>query len=323
MKRTTVLTLLAFTCSLAISRTAEARYQDGMSLYQYVKSQPSSRDPAGLGDQVTGMEGGTLAQQHDCRQYLYAYTHGDPTYQGPYYVDPVPDEGLADDPKAASRSNDILKKMDEEKRQGGLTEATIREATEPNRGKNCPKGICPCALTWDKALRGGCDTDPAWVTRWLHPGATHSCKKEGTWRSRGNQCTYDAAGSLITHGPAAGTPDLFGGHNLGTLGDHWDRDVKDLNTALQRTGGRKTGGTSVFKRDAIIYWLTGEVNEQRDYDRSMNAIEGWEDILRYQNTRGGFYRACVPDDAPENWGNWEFKDGTLHYTGATPRPPAP
>jgi hypothetical protein len=48
MKPTTVLALITLTCSLAIPRTAEARYQDGMSLYQYVKSHPSSKDPMGL-----------------------------------------------------------------------------------------------------------------------------------------------------------------------------------------------------------------------------------------------------------------------------------
>ena len=38
--------------------------------------------------------------------------------------------------------------------------------------------------------------------------------------------------------------------------------------------------------------------------------------MQLQQTRGGFYRPCIPKNAPENWGDWKFgNDGYLQYTG--------
>ena len=49
MKRTTVLVLLALACLMAMPAIAQARYRDGMNLYQYVRSSPTRYvDPAGL-----------------------------------------------------------------------------------------------------------------------------------------------------------------------------------------------------------------------------------------------------------------------------------
>jgi hypothetical protein len=49
MKPTTAAVVLALTCLLAKPSISEARYQDGMSLYEYVRSSPPScTDPSGL-----------------------------------------------------------------------------------------------------------------------------------------------------------------------------------------------------------------------------------------------------------------------------------
>ena len=48
MKRTTTLALLALTCLTAIPSIAQARYRDGMNMYEYVRSEPiRHRDPSG------------------------------------------------------------------------------------------------------------------------------------------------------------------------------------------------------------------------------------------------------------------------------------
>lgn len=48
MKRTTTLALLVLTCLTAMPSIAQARYRDGMNLYEYVRSQPvDGRDPTG------------------------------------------------------------------------------------------------------------------------------------------------------------------------------------------------------------------------------------------------------------------------------------
>ena len=50
MTKATTPALLALACLLAMPSLAQARYSDGMNLYQYVKSRPTLvRDPAGLG----------------------------------------------------------------------------------------------------------------------------------------------------------------------------------------------------------------------------------------------------------------------------------
>ena len=49
MKRMDTLTLLALACLTAIPSIAQARYRDGMNLYEYVRSEPVGRvDPSGL-----------------------------------------------------------------------------------------------------------------------------------------------------------------------------------------------------------------------------------------------------------------------------------
>lgn len=48
MKRTAMLTLLGLACLVAVPSVAQARYQDGTNLYQYVRSQPTNMvDPKG------------------------------------------------------------------------------------------------------------------------------------------------------------------------------------------------------------------------------------------------------------------------------------
>jgi hypothetical protein len=167
----------------------------------------------------------------------------------------------------------------------------------------------------------------------LHFATTDSEKnqKMGTFRKRGDQCTYDKAGNLITHGPAAGTPDLFGGNGVSfRLLDHLKKDVLDLNKQLE-AAGTPTGGSAGFVESAILGTVlnAGKPDQSSEYgtaldayNRTMNAIGNPEAILRYLLSRGGFYRPCVPDNAPENWGDWKFSDGKLVYTGAVPQRPA-
>ena len=55
MKRTITLTLLALACLTAIPSIAQARYRDGMNLYEYVRS-----EPVGHGDQIHVSAAGLL-----------------------------------------------------------------------------------------------------------------------------------------------------------------------------------------------------------------------------------------------------------------------
>jgi hypothetical protein len=72
---------------------------------------------------------------------------------------------------------------------------------------------CPCT---EAAIRA----DPTWeadrnpALGWFHPGAASSYRTRGGYStiagsSHGQQCTYNSAGNLITHGPGAGTPDVW------------------------------------------------------------------------------------------------------------------
>jgi hypothetical protein len=69
---------------------------------------------------------------------------------------------------------------------------------------------CPCEVPDNDTANWVRDGNPDLGA--YHPGATYSYRSTSaaTGGSRhGQQCTYDAARKLITHGPAAGTPDVY------------------------------------------------------------------------------------------------------------------
>ncbi|RUL87690.1 hypothetical protein [Tautonia sociabilis] len=90
---------------------------------------------------------------------------------------------------------------------------------------------CPCAVG-DLALlpaehpRIAIDRDPDRATERYHPGARVSYRlfDPDTDPVAGNQCAYDASGSLIPSGPAAGTPDRVSPRR--SLLGHWLLDVR-------------------------------------------------------------------------------------------------
>jgi hypothetical protein len=214
----------------------------------------------------------------------------------------------------------LEKELREMEKAAAENEKRIREAFKPNHPPDCE---CPCPLT-----KADADSDlswiedPLWVPRWFHPGAASSYKRILPDSRKGNQCTYDNAGKLITHGPAAGTPDRVGGNSPGRpgrLSDHFNKDVGPLEEKLH--GGAGTGNLKLL---AIAHFISGQSKGTwEDYYRRLNAIEGWEAIMDYQNSYGKFYRPCVPEDAPENWGPWEFDYlyGGLKFTGEIPQSP--
>ena len=68
MKRTNTLTLLILACLTAIPSIAQARYRDGMNLYEYVRSSPTNHvDPMGLGVDYDNM---TKDQQANAKAIL-------------------------------------------------------------------------------------------------------------------------------------------------------------------------------------------------------------------------------------------------------------
>jgi hypothetical protein len=127
------------------------------------------------------------------------------------------------------------------------------------------------------------------------------------------------------HGPAAGTPDKVGGNSplkVDRLLAHYEPDVKQLDIALNGTGGMrnpKADLRSIAPLEQIPFGLLSTAGSRSDYKRRIAAIAGWRKIQEYQNSKGGFYKPCVPANAPENWGPWEFdSDGTLRYTDPMP-----
>ena len=97
---------------------------------------------------------------------------------------------------------------------------------------------CPCKLPKGRCYIGpiypGLSTDmfvapdgwtlaPTLFLQKYHPGGVYDLRQDVTKGKSGQQCVYDTDGKLITHGPAAGTPDLVG--SQGSLGGHMDADV--------------------------------------------------------------------------------------------------
>lgn len=98
---------------------------------------------------------------------------------------------------------------------------------EPLDGRVIP---CPCDLDGlgtlpDEHPQAVITRDSDLATSRYHPGSfvTYRIYDPETDLVAGNQCAFDAGGRLITHGPAAGTPD-FVSPERSILG-HWVVDV--------------------------------------------------------------------------------------------------
>ena len=64
-----------------------------------------------------------------------------------------------------------------------------------------------------------------WFGSKYHPGAYVEIRSRPASSGSGEQCTYDKSGNLITHGPAAGSADLFNPSNLGSHRSNWTAPV--------------------------------------------------------------------------------------------------
>jgi hypothetical protein len=300
--------LVAVLAGLAVAAVLAA---DASAMYHPTVGRFMQRDPLGNVDGA----------------HLYHYVQSNP-------VSATDSRGLSsdkgwDDPARLDRSAKIIDKINKEEAAKGVSENTVREAFAPNIYPDCPRGVCPCPLTKTAADAAGWEPDPSWVSPWLHPGSSTSYKKKGDdlrgdYKERGNQCTYDKQGNLITHGPGAGTPDRYGGRELKNMWPHWEKDVKNLFEGLQTRPGANRTGVGSLPLSAIADQVgIPAASPQVDAARTRNAVGGWKDIMRYQLSKGGFYLPCVPKDAPENWGDWKFEDGQLKYTGSLPDDPGP
>jgi RHS repeat-associated protein len=103
----------------------------------------------------------------------------------------------------------------------------------------CPEKLCkdasgkmenPDETQWSDPQKGG------WILARYHPGAVYEIRtrKGAKGSPRGNQCTYDENGNLLTNIPAAGSADYFGPRTAPVL--HRDHDVTtyELAEALGR-----------------------------------------------------------------------------------------
>jgi hypothetical protein len=86
---------------------------------------------------------------------------------------------------------------------------------------------CPCTVPSGDTANWVSDSNPN-LSKY-HPGAVYSYRSTAaaTQGSRhGQQCTYDAAGRLITSGPGAGTPDVYSPSSYINIPYHIVYDVK-------------------------------------------------------------------------------------------------
>jgi len=68
----------------------------------------------------------------------------------------------------------------------------------------------------------------------FHPGAHYEIRSKKTYNGHAQQCAYNRDGSLITHGPGAGTPD----HSPAGTAAHIAEDVDPYLWALELDGGK-------------------------------------------------------------------------------------
>ncbi len=75
--------------------------------------------------------------------------------------------------------------------------------------------------------------DPNNASQAFHPGAAACMRSKNRIKNgAGQQCCYDFSGSLITHGPGAGTPDMSAPIGFPGLPKHWIQDVVAFNMAI-------------------------------------------------------------------------------------------
>jgi hypothetical protein len=107
------------------------------------------------------------------------------------------------------------------------------------------KWLNPDPVVWDNPHR-------PFQGQKYHPGAVteiRTVKTRAGSRGQGEQCTYDANGNLITHGPGAGTADRYSPNFwVGFLGGgHLEADVKPFDYALDLDRNGWNGGGYVQK----------------------------------------------------------------------------
>lgn len=86
------------------------------------------------------------------------------------------------------------------------------EAVNPDWRKVLPE--CPCSADEAARDRRTWIESPTACPQPYHPGAARGVRTRSTYSSgpgtrHGQQCCYDATGTLITKGPGAGTPDYW------------------------------------------------------------------------------------------------------------------
>jgi hypothetical protein len=119
---------------------------------------------------------------------------------------------------------------------GGRCRITVGgEIYYEQSGGSFPHIVNPDPTIWQdpssSALWG-----PQLILGKLHPGAVYDMRTrpKPEYGGAGQQCTYDAKGHLITHGPGAGTADKVG---PGSPGSHGDEDVEPFLWARECDGG--------------------------------------------------------------------------------------